>query len=230
MIKDTDQDILETLKLDISLKRATESSLSHLALIAQRQTFEKGQYIFNAGDTSEYFYIVESGRVILSKDSPSGKAFTFLVATRGLPLNAITCFKPRPRFFSARAAEKATVIAIPSLVFKKWALTNPEVIEGVLNTLADMLDGSYTRILDLIDESAEQRILNALHMLSSRIGPNLPMTNDDIADMTGISRETAARVISRLQESGLIHKSRGHLKILDVSQLDDLATSPFFIL
>jgi len=96
--------------------------------------------------------------------------------------------------------------------------------------MGNLLDGAYTRILDLIDESAEQRILNALNMLSLRIGPDLPMTNSDIADMTGTSRETAARVISRLQEAGLIRKSRGHIEILNGPQLDGLSTSPFFIL
>jgi CRP-like cAMP-binding protein len=174
--------------------------------------------------------LVESGRVILSKDAPSGKAFTFLIATRGLPLNAVACFKPRPRFFSARAVEKTMVIAIPSPAFKQWVLENADVAACILDTMGNLLDGAYTRILDLIDESVEQRILNALNMLSLRIGPDLPMTNNDIADMTGTSRETAARVISRLQEAGLIRKSRGHIEILNGLQLDGLSTSPIFIL
>src|SRR5210317_1371106 len=230
MAEEVSRDILETLKLDINLSRATELSLAKLSKIARRVEFDKGEYIFSEGDASKYFYIVESGRVILSKDSPSGKAFTFLVATRGLPLNAVACLKPRPRFFSARAAEKTTVIAIPSRAFKQWILDNPDVAAGILDTMADLLDGAYNRILDLIDESAEQRILNALNMLSSRIGPNLPMTNHDIADMTGTSRETAARVISRLQAAGLIRKSRSHIEILNGPQLDGLSTSPIFIL
>lgn len=83
------QDVLETFKLEICLSRATDSSLKALAQIARRLKFFKGEYIFNDGDASEYFYLVESGRVILSKDAPSGKAFTFLIATRGLPLNAV---------------------------------------------------------------------------------------------------------------------------------------------
>ena len=230
MADSVSQDFLETLKLDINLCLANESSLIKLARIARRLEFHKGELIFHVGDLSEYFYIVESGRVILSKDTPSGKSFTFLVATRGLTLNAVTCFKPQPRFFSARAAEKTSVIAIPSLTFKHWVLATPVVAAGILSTMGDLLDGGYTRILDLIDESVEQRILNSLSMLSSRIGPDLPMTNNDIADMIGTSRETASRVISRLQEAGLLSKSRGYLKILNMPKLDELSNSPFYIL
>lgn len=230
MAPDNYRKIPETLKLDIALGCATQPALEDLAKNAQRQRFEKGEYIFNAGDESNNFYMVESGRVILSKEAISGKAFTFLIAVRGMPLNAVACFKPRLRFFSARAAKKTTVLAIPSKIFKQWVLNNPDVGSAILDLMGDMLDGAYTRILDLIDESVEQRVLNALNMLSSRFGPNLPMTNNDIADMTGTSRETAARVISGLQKGGLLSKSRGQIKILDISQLDGMATSPFFIL
>lgn len=102
MVKKVFPDIFETLKLEICLSRATDSSLMELAQTARRLKFLKGEYVFNDGDASEYFYLVESGRVILSKDAPSGKAFTFLIATRGLPLNAVACFKPRPRCICSR--------------------------------------------------------------------------------------------------------------------------------
>lgn len=230
MAKDFCKDTIETLKLDIALGCAARPALADLAENARLLGFEKGDYIFNTGDESNDFFMVENGRVILSKESESGKSFTFLIAVRGTPLNAVACFEPRPRFFSARAAEKTTVIAIPSPIFKQWVLDNPDVGSAILNTMADMLDGSYTRIIDLIDESVEQRILNALNMLSSRLGPNLPMTHNDIADITGTTRETAARVISRLKDVGLLSKSHGQIKIIDIPLLAEMSTSPFFIL
>ena len=147
-----------------------------------------------------------------------------------MPLNAVTCFRSRVRYFSARVAEDAAVLALPCPLFREWVLRNPEVAAGILNTMGDLIDGAYTRILDLIDESAEKRILNALSMLSSRIGNDLPLTNGDVAEMVGTSRETAARVISRLQDAGLVAKSRGVIKILDKDGLDSSSTSPFFML
>lgn len=228
MAKDSSIDITETLKLESAMGRASRPALEDLARHARQIKFEKGEYLFHTGDESKDFFIVESGRVILSKDAPSGKAFTCYIAVRGTPLNAAACLKPRPRFLSARAAKNTTVLAIPSSIWKQWVMDNPEVLSAIMDIVCDLLDGAYTRIVDLIDESVEQRVLNALNMLSTRFGPNLPMTNNDIADMTGTSRETAARVMSRLQEAGLLFKSRGHIKILDISQLDGMMTSPFF--
>lgn len=228
MASDNYKNTIKTLKLDIALGCAANPALENLAKNARLLRFDKGDFIFTAGDESNDFYLVESGRVILSKDTLSGKSFTFLIAVRGTPLNAVACFKPRPRFFSARAVKKTRIIAIPSRIFTKWVLDNPEVASAILNTMGDMLDGAYTRIVDLIDESVEQRILNALNMLCSRLGPNLPMTNNDIADITGTTRETVARIITRLKEAGLISKSRGQIKIINLSQLDEMSNSPFF--
>jgi len=224
------EQIISVLREDANLGLAPEDVLAGLAARAERLRFEKGRFVFRTGDPSTHYYMVESGRVILSKEAPSGKVFTYLIAVRGMTLNAVTCFRPRPRLFSARVQEEATIIAIPCEVFSRWVLDCPAVASGILDTLGDLLDGAYTRILDIIDESAERRILNALNMLCARIGPDLPLTNADVADMTGVTRETAARVVSRLQELGLIAKSRGAIRILDPAQLDDLSTSPFFIL
>ncbi|WP_432735245.1 Crp/Fnr family transcriptional regulator [Maridesulfovibrio sp. FT414] len=222
--------ILEILKLDLNLNLADHSELNELAENAQRFHFEKGEYIFSAGDNSAYYYLVESGRVVLSKESPTGKNFTYMIAVKGVPLNSIVCFKSRPHFFSARVAERTTVIAIPCNIFSQWVFNHPEVAIGILGTMGDLLDGAYTRLLDIIDKSAETRIMNTLAMLASRIGPELPLTNADIAELTGVSRETAARVISHLQNAGLISKSRGNITILDKVQFNELSSNPFFLL
>lgn len=223
-------DIADVLRLDANLGRAPRESLVELAREARRLRFDKGDYVFCAGDPSEEYCLVESGRVILSKESPSGTVITHLVAVRGMPLNAVTCFRARRRFFSARVAEASTIVAIPCREFTRWVGAHPEVGLGILSTMGEMLDGAYTRILGLVDESAETRVLNALSMLAARMGPELALTNSDVAELVGVSRETAARVVSRLQDAGLLAKSRGSITILDRDRLDGMATSPRFVL
>ncbi|QJB56649.1 Crp/Fnr family transcriptional regulator [Pseudodesulfovibrio sp. zrk46] len=230
MEDETTRQIIETLQKDVNLNKAAPVALEELAQSVTRRNFDKGEYVFRTGDDADHYYLVESGRVFLSRESATGKAFTFLIAERGTPLNAVTCFKKRTRFFSARVADSATLLTIPCLTFRQWVHSNPDVAIGIINTMGELLDGAYTRILDMIDGSAEERILNALSMLSSRIGPDLPLTNADVAELVGTSRETAARVVSRLQEYGLITKSRGVIRIIDKSRIDDSSTSPFFII
>ncbi|WP_320007264.1 Crp/Fnr family transcriptional regulator [Maridesulfovibrio sp.] len=222
--------ILAALQTDINLNRAEVKELLILASKAQRREFRKGELIFKAGDKSDNFCLVEAGKVILSKSSLSGKSFTYLIATQGMTLNGITCFKSGQRLFTARVVEDSSIITIPCHEFRDWVEANPPVAMGILGTMGNLLDGAYTRIIDLIDESVESRILNVLSMLSTRIGSELPLTNEDLAEMVGTSRESAARVISKIQEAGIVSKSRGSISILNKEQLDETASSPFFII
>jgi len=126
--------------------------------------------------------------------------------------------------------EPSTILSIPCHVFTQWVTANPDVAINIFATIGTLLDGAYARILDVIDESVETRILNALNMLSTRIGSDLPLTNVDVAELVGTSRESAARVISHLQEKGLIAKSRGTIRILDQDRLEEASSNSFFIL
>lgn len=220
---------METIRLHPAYKSLPDAILSKLAKKAHPRHFAKGEFVFHQDDPSNNMYIVESGRIIVEKNASSGKTFTFVVAVRGVTLNAVTCFKRSPRFLSARAVNQTTVLAVSCHDFSSWVIEHPEVAIETIDTLGILLDSAYNRIIDLIDESAEQRILNALMMLSSRLGDNLPFTNMELADMTGTSRETAARVISRLQSAGLLSKSRSRIEITNPDRLIKLSGNHVFL-
>ncbi len=223
-------DRINTIRLHPAYETLSDGVLSELAKKTSRIHFVKGEFIFHQEDPSDSMYIIESGRVIVAKNAPSGKMFTFVVGLPGVTLNAVTCFKRRPRYFSARAVEDTTVLAASSEDFSQWVVHHPQVVIETMDSLGSLLDGAYNRIMDLLDESAEQRIVNTLTMLCSRIGADLPFTNRELAHMTGTSRETAARVISRLQGAGLLSKSRSRIEILDSHRLKTLTGNHAFLI
>lgn len=216
---------IETLRSHREFAHLPETPLTELATMASRKLYRKNETIFHSGDIIDNCYIIESGSVLLSKESPTGKPFSFLLSGKRAALHAVTNFSPNGRFFSARATEKTSLLVIPSNYFKKWVLRNPDVTNNIILTLGELLDAAYQRLTDLVNESVEQRIINLLLELSSRMGLTLPLTNKDLADMTGTSRETACRVILKLQDSGIVLKSRGQIKILDLPQLESLSTT-----
>ena len=65
----------------------------------------------------------------------------------------------------------------------------------------------------------EQRLARTLLMLSSKLGPTLPFTRQEIADMAGTTTETAIRFMSRLKDGGIIRSVRGKTVILDETKL-----------
>ncbi len=63
-------------------------------------------------------------------------------------------------------------------------------------------------------------------MLSSKLGPTVPFTRQEIADMAGTTTETAIRVMSRLKDGGIIRSLRGKTIIIDETKLRLLSEGP----
>jgi CRP-like cAMP-binding protein len=69
--------------------------------------------------------------------------------------------------------------------------------------------------------SVEQRLCRWLLLSHDRVASDeLPMTQEFIANMLGGRRESVTISAARLQAAGLIHYSRGHIKILDRKGLE----------
>ena len=63
-------------------------------------------------------------------------------------------------------------------------------------------------------------------MLASKLGPGLPFTRQEIADMVGTTTETAIRVMSHLKDRGIIRSVRGKVIILAKENLRVLSEGP----
>ena len=63
-------------------------------------------------------------------------------------------------------------------------------------------------------------------MLSTKVGPSLPFTRHEIADMTGTTTETVIRVMGRLRDGGIIGSTRGKTTIIDENRLRLLSEGP----
>jgi CRP/FNR family transcriptional regulator len=96
----------------------------------------------------------------------------------------------------------------------------------IINILGGRLRDAQGRLKDLAGERVEQRLARILLMLASRMGNTLPFTRQELADMAGMTTETAIRLTSRLRERGIIRSFRGQLIILDEVKLRLLAEGP----
>ena len=211
-------------------KATPRQDLAPLAELSQWRTYKRGDTIFNQGDSPHQAHIVHAGRVKVFRMSATGHAFTMIVAGPCNTINAVACFGFKPRMFSAKAMEDSSVLAVPAREFVEFVIHHPSSAERVVTTMGLHLSSAFNRIMDLIEEGVEQRILNVLRLLSERLGQSLPLTNADLAELAGTTRETTARMISRLDESGILVKKRGRIEIVAPDRLDELASDRYFFI
>ena len=186
-----------------------------LAGLARVRQYPAGGRIFWEGDAPDHFYVTVSGRVRISKMSPSGKEFVVAYFGPGEMFAEVAVFEGKTYPAGAQAVAASTLIAISKDEFTAFLSHNPGVALKIINLLGGRLREALNRLRDLAGERVEQRIAGILLMLSARLGPVLPFTRQEIADMSGTTTETAIRVMARLKEAGLIRSVRGRITIAD---------------
>jgi len=118
------------------LKGLTGEQVRRLAAAASRVTLDEGQTLFNEGDPTGGVFIVERGRVRLTRkgtriaDLGPGDMFGEMAALDG-----------GPRVVTVTAAEPATLVALPAGAYTPVVYENPAVLKEVLRVVLDRVRG-----------------------------------------------------------------------------------------
>ena len=219
---------MELLQSTVGFEELSRQDLLPLAEKSRFRSYNRNQFIFYEGDPAEDYHIVARGRVRLCKLSANGKIFTTTVTDRGDALNAVVLFDGSPRFLSAQALEDCVVLSMPRETFVSFVLSRPEVAVRIITILGRGAKSINERILDIVAERVEQRVINILFMLYYKFGNPLKITNRELADLAGTTTETAIRVVRQLCKDGVVQTSRGQIRITSPSLLETVGRGPFW--
>ena len=178
--------------------------LSHVAELSFEKRFQKGETIFLEGAPSHTVWIMKEGRVHLEKFHPGGKISTTCVMAEGEVFCCLPALDHKPYPATAVAKTEAKVIGVPSQLFSELMAKYPAFSQRTLSTFCgrlrqvEELGGCQTY------ESAERRVVDVLLMLEKKFGPEIPLTREEIAELSGLTVETAIRMTSLLKKKKLI--------------------------
>jgi len=196
-----------------------DEELNELANLTIERDFMSNEFIFWDGDIPEWFYVIAEGEVKVLKYSSSGKEFIIAFFGPGEICGEVAVFENKPYPASAQAVVETKVLAIKREDFLSFLANRPQVALKIINVLGGRLRDAHSRLKDLAGERVEQRLANVLLMLSSKLGPTLPFTRQNIADMVGTATETAIRIMSQLKDREIIRSTRGKVIILNEEKL-----------
>ncbi len=216
----------DILKRSLIFSGLNEDELAELSEIAVERVFNTGEFVFWDGDDPDWFYIIADGKIKVLKYSSSGKEFIIAFFGPGEMFGEVAVFENKPYPASAQAVADTKVLGIKREEILSFLAHRPEVALRIIYVLGGRLRDAQERLRDIAGERVEQRLARILLMLSSKLGPNLPFTRQEIADMAGTTTETAIRVMSRLKDGGIIRSVRGKTIILDETKLRLLSEGP----
>jgi CRP/FNR family cyclic AMP-dependent transcriptional regulator len=113
---------------------------------ASLQRYDKGQIIFQEGGKADYFYLIESGQVVLDVSVPGQEMVTIQAVGPGEALGWSWLFPPYQWHFSATAIKPTKTIAFAAERLREHAQQNQEFSFELLQRLARVMAG---RLADL---------------------------------------------------------------------------------
>ncbi|MFW6151079.1 MAG: Crp/Fnr family transcriptional regulator [Chloroflexota bacterium] len=217
---------VEALRGSLVFSGLTEEMLHDLAELAVEEGYEPGRFVFWEGEPAHSFFMVSEGRVKVLKHSSTGKELIVAFFGPGEMFGEVGVFEDKPYPASAQAVERSAVLRIAKDDFLSFIAARPQVSLKAIQVLSARLRDAQSRLRDVAAERAQQRLAGLLLMLSSKLGPRLPFTREEIGQMAGMTTETTIRLVSQLAAAGVVRPARGTVEIVDEDKLRLLREGP----
>jgi CRP/FNR family transcriptional regulator, cyclic AMP receptor protein len=165
-----------------------------------RRTYPRGETIFRTGDPGTHLYLIESGRVKITRVSPDGREALVAIIGRGEVFGELSLFDAGLRTADARTMEPTVLQALSHDVFRRYVLDHPEIAWQMFRILAMRLRAADETIQDVVFFDVPGRVARRLLDLAQRHGREV----EEIAQMIGASRESVNKALGTFIERGWV--------------------------
>jgi len=217
----------EVLRGSTLLNSLTEKQLSELSANSRLAFAEKGETIWLHGASVEFFGVVSTGFVKMSRSAPTGQDVTTELMGPGQVFGLLGTVDGSGCPQSAKAVTGTWYLKVRKCAFMPVYQENVILKELLLRKTSLRLRVAYDMISHLSSGKVEQRVAAVLLLLAKSYGSesevgvtlSVPLTRQDIAEIAGTTVETTIRIMSRWQKEGLVVTESQTISIRDIDEL-----------
>lgn len=188
----------------------------------ERQLLKNGEKLFCEGDEANHSYIIDSGWIAISRQSPEGDNLTLATLPPGTLFGELALIEERPRSATATAMGHVELIRLSRDDFLQTIGSDPEKLKKLMQVLAQRL--RHTDDLAMVMAYAPQtgRVLFALEKLKKSAMPerknpsirSVKMGPKELAQSAGVREHEVRRVLEKKRTEGEIEYSERVIKFL----------------
>jgi len=212
------------------LDSLNEEEKSKVVNMSCRTNWDKKSIIYNYGDQSDKVYFVKKGTVKVSKYSEEGKEMIMSIYKKGEIFGLESVFSD--------AAERTEVVEVLEDLYtcsldvkdvKSLLSTNLEFNRSLFKLIGDRSNKIQKRLESLFFQTSPNRIKGFIKdyaleygnklIYSNEIEVKVSLTHEDIAKLTGTTRQTTTTVFNKLEKEGIIIYDRNRILIKDINRL-----------
>ncbi|WP_160752105.1 Crp/Fnr family transcriptional regulator [Qipengyuania algicida] len=205
---------------------ALEPSLQvHLTRNAVRREFSDGQMIQHHGEMADGFWLIEEGSVIVGQFLPDGDFRAVAVLGPGDSYGELAIFAGRPRIVDAISRGESRLRLIKGRIFLDALGNYPQSMRALLGAMSVQLQELLALIAGLRQGTNPARIAGLLaNMAGEESGTaSIAVTQQELADLLGVTRATANAALRELERLALIKRGYGSVTISDRARLVQFA-------
>ncbi len=190
------------------------------SLIMRR--YQAGDRPFEQGDPTTGLWIVLEGRVAVERVGADGTLTTTGVWVAGDIVGIAGLWDRSGYPASARALENPTVMGwMARDVVLRLHQEIPQFGLEVSRLLSERLRFVQESVSGRQGRPMINQVASVLLTLSSRMGPSIGLTHEDLAHIIGTHRETVSRALQELGRNGVIRSHHGTIEILSAAALQE---------
>lgn len=192
--------------------------------LINHKNFKKNELIYMAGEKGGSLYVINSGRVKITRISDSGKEQVIRILEPGEFMGELSIFRSSPLMDNAEALEDTMMCIIDERDLKELLGKYPLISFKILEELSERLERAESLIENINLSSVEKRLADILLKLTDKDGVVvLNLSKKDLASQIGMSSETLSRKLSAFQELGIIKLiGQRTINILNSSALEEI--------
>jgi CRP-like cAMP-binding protein len=202
--------------------------LAQVADVAVPRHFSGGTVIFREGDTSDTCYIVGRGHARAVRENVDGRTITLAHFGPGDIFGELAMFDDERRSATIETLDEVEAIAILGQDFRRLLREHPDIAVKLVIGLGRRLREANERLARQSFQTVQSRVAGVLGQLvrqaqSEGAGERdvlVTITQADIAQLAGSSRESASRFLAVLERAGVVTQGRGRVTVHEPSALE----------
>jgi len=188
--------------------------------------YSYGELVFKEGQYPSGFFIINKGKIKISKFGNEGREQIVRFAKAGDIIGYRALLSEEKYSCSASAISETHLCFLSREFIYNQIRSNPDFAFGLLKLLADDLRLAEEKSLNLAQKTVRERVAESILLLQDIYGfekdhstINITLKREEIAGIAGTVRETVTRFLHEFSESRYIELTGKKIKILDLQKL-----------
>lgn len=207
----------------------TPEQLEEIDSIVLVRSYKKGRMIFAEGEPGEAVFILKSGLVKLTRQAEDGREHILHLVHPGDIFAEIVLFDGGDYPATAEVLEDANVAVIRNRDMDGLITGNSDVALAMLKIMARRLRQAQEKVMNLALNDTLRRLVQVLLHMAEEHGEDagagvrisLRLTNQELANLIGTTRETINRILNSLKRDGSLEMDKQGI-VLDKEKLKKL--------